>query len=662
MIMADKQWTWNARDNPSGAVSGAVPIPSQGLHREEMLPLSTPHGESLGGRISQQVIENVLSGSPGSFATPRKEELGPVMPFTGYIPQSIGYQLPSPAGDTQEMQNFPGGVPIPIPQGTNGGIAIGSTPTGYGCGSWGAVYPSIPTASPATISQHQSINDPNMAVVDGNAPFFGTTPPYGGAMFANQINNLTGALSSMSLVQQNPMMTNNMLFNNPQQMFMMQGMQGMQGIQSQYQPIGNANGYIGNNYNQISAFNQIAQPARNGPGGLPHFQGQVQRNYQGMSKMGSDGVLRSSILDDFRNNRSPHLSLTDIGNHVVEFAQDQHGSRFIQQKLERATQREKQMIFDEIVKAAQGLMTDVFGNYVVQKFFEHGTVDQKKKLCEAIKGQVLQLALQMYGCRVIQKALESIEEPQQLEILKEMEGQVLKCVKDQNGNHVVQKMIERVQPEKLQFIIDAFLKAPDTVSQLSTHPYGCRVIQRVLEYCNEEQKGPILAKLHDNIKTLVIDQYGNYVVQHVIEHGTEDDREKIITQICQDVLRFSQHKFASNVIEKCLTCASVNHKNMLISSVCGQPNDPNPPLMQMMRDQYANYVVQKMLDVADSTHRKKMLFTIKPHIQQLKKFNYGKHIITKLEKYFNKSGIPTQIPSNQSQSSFMQGMDIYPAF
>lgn len=66
---------------------------------------------------------------------------------------------------------------------------------------------------------------------------------------------------------------------------------------------------------------------------------------------------------------------------------------------------------------------------------------------------------------------------------------------------------------------------------MSTHPYGCRVIQRVLEHCTEEQKSPILAKLHENIKTLVVDQYGNYVVQHVIEHGTEEDREQIITQV-----------------------------------------------------------------------------------------------------------------------------------
>lgn len=123
---------------------------------------------------------------------------------------------------------------------------------------------------------------------------------------------------------------------------------------------------------------------------------------------------RSRLLEDFRNNRIQNLQLKDIVNHVIEFAQDQHGSRFIQQKLERVSVAEKQMVFAEILTAAYSLMTDVFGNYVIQKFFEFGTPDQKQTLAQRIRGHVLSLALQMYGCRVIQKALESLPPEQQV--------------------------------------------------------------------------------------------------------------------------------------------------------------------------------------------------------------------------------------------------------
>lgn len=50
---------------------------------------------------------------------------------------------------------------------------------------------------------------------------------------------------------------------------------------------------------------------------------------------GSVGVLvgdkppagRSRLLEDFRNNRFPNLQLRELANHIVEFSQDQHGSR-----------------------------------------------------------------------------------------------------------------------------------------------------------------------------------------------------------------------------------------------------------------------------------------------------------------------------------------------
>lgn len=97
------------------------------------------------------------------------------------------------------------------------------------------------------------------------------------------------------------------------------------------------------------------------------------------------------------------FSSQDIQHHVVEFSMDQHGSRFIQQKLEVALDADKQMVFDEILPKALTLMTDVFGNYVIQKFFEHGSPEQKRRLAQELVGNVVPLTMQMYGCRVIQK-------------------------------------------------------------------------------------------------------------------------------------------------------------------------------------------------------------------------------------------------------------------
>uniref|UniRef100_A0A6Q2YGR3 Pumilio homolog 1 n=1 Tax=Esox lucius TaxID=8010 RepID=A0A6Q2YGR3_ESOLU len=356
----------------------------------------------------------------------------------------------------------------------------------------------------------------------------------------------------------------------------------------------------------------------------------------GMSDVMPSG--RSRLLEDFRNNRYPNLQLREIAGHIMEFSQDQHGSRFIQLKLERASSAERQLVFSEILQAAYQLMVDVFGNYVIQKFFEFGSLDQKLALAERIRGHVLSLALQMYGCRVIQKALEFIPSEQQVisEMVRELDGHVLKCVKDQNGNHVVQKCIECVQPHALHFIIDAF---KGQVFALSTHPYGCRVIQRILEHCLPDQTLPILEELHQHTEQLVQDQYGNYVIQHVLEHGRAEDKSKIVAEIRGNVLGLSQHKFASNVVEKCVSHASRAERALLIDEVCSLTEGPHSALYTMMKDQYANYVVQKMIDVAEPTQRKIVMHKIRPHISTLRKYTYGKHILAKLEKYYMKNGV-----------------------
>lgn len=387
----------------------------------------------------------------------------------------------------------------------------------------------------------------------------------------------------------------------------------------------------------------------------------------GVDHSGSPSTLpteRSRLLEEFRNARLPCLTLCDLADHIVEFAQDQYGSRFIQQKLEQASAVDKTAVFREILPHAYNLMVDVFGNYVIQKFFELGTPEQKQILGQRIKGQVISLSLQMYGCRVIQKAVESVPLDIQIAIINELDGCVLKCVKDQNGNHVVQKCVESVPPEYLQFIVDSF---KNYVHSISTHSYGCRVIQRILEHCTPEQTAPILSELHQHTESLVKDQYGNYVIQHVLEHGKTEDKSRIIELIKGRVVELSIHKFASNVVEKAVANATRIERQALINEVLedsdtvedgdrlrshdalqlsdgsdngGSTDDTRSGgsvLCMLMKDQYANYVVQKMLDVAEQPVRRELMNQIRPHLNMLRKYTYGKHIINKMEKHYMKT-------------------------
>ncbi|KAF8077930.1 armadillo-type protein [Lyophyllum atratum] len=336
-------------------------------------------------------------------------------------------------------------------------------------------------------------------------------------------------------------------------------------------------------------------------------------------------ALRSPILDEFRGNKTRKWELRDIFGYVVEFSGDQHGSRFIQQKLESATTEEKQAIFDEIVPAnTLQLISDVFGNYVIQKLFEHGTQIQKTRLANSMEGRILVLSCQMYGCRVVQKAIEYVLPEQQASFVKELEPHVLRCVKDANGNHVIQKLIERVSPDRLGFV-HIFR---GNVFDLAAHPYGCRVLQRCLEHLPEENTRPLMDELHKYMSNLMLDQFGNYVVQYVLEHGKPHDRALIISKLHGQILPLARHKFASNVCEKALVCADAETRRKLIEEIITVRPDGVSPITGMMKDQYANYVLQRAMVVAVGEQKEMLFSKVKPQLISMRRYSsaYIKHL------------------------------------
>jgi pumilio RNA-binding family len=395
--------------------------------------------------------------------------------------------------------------------------------------------------------------------------------------------------------------------------------------------------------------------SNNPPNGGRNNSGNSSGRSSNQNSQAHAAASRDLLVEDFRNTygKTKQWEIKDLVGHVVAFCQDQHGSRFIQQRLEVAPESDKQIIFKEVLPNAHPLMTDVFGNYVIQKLFEFGTPEQCETLAALLTGQAVTLALQMYGCRVIQKALEYVQTPRLIILISEFEGQqVLRCVHDQNGNHVIQKCIEvisRVAKDspaetseflnsRIQFIIQSF---KGRVRELSIHPYGCRVIQRILEYCNSEHKMIVLEELRSNCHELIQDQYGNYVIQHVMQHGYDLDKSILLTEVQSKLLEYSQHKFASNVVEKCIQYADKTYRDEIIWTIINVTFDLNNPvdaqtgqcvLENMVRDPYANYVVQKVIDVSNESQRGAIIRYVRENIIQLRRYTYGKHIIVRLEK------------------------------
>jgi len=140
---------------------------------------------------------------------------------------------------------------------------------------------------------------------------------------------------------------------------------------------------------------------------------------------------------------------------------------------------------------------------------------------------------------VLQTAITSIDDEALTLLLSVFKGHILTSIHDPNGNHVVQRIIEATSKRlksfkangngelvsslaaQLQLIIDDLTQ---NVHMLSVHSYGCRVIQRALEFCEEDQKEAVLKAIIECKDKLIEDQYGNYVLQQAIATGNEEIR------------------------------------------------------------------------------------------------------------------------------------------
>jgi len=252
------------------------------------------------------------------------------------------------------------------------------------------------------------------------------------------------------------------------------------------------------------------------------------------------------------------------------------------------------------------------------------------------------------SCRVIQKAVETLKDEYLFDLIEEFRGHILQLIEDQNGNHVCQKLIEAltkrsklssgkgfVYGRNIEFIIEDVI---GNITRLSCHPYGCRVLQRILEHCDLPQITLVLDEISKVKHSLLGDQYGHYVIQHVLQYGRVEDREGILNLVLEPgngILKLSQEKFASNVVEKLLKYGNAEQRSKVLAEMLEEVENEKEGriciVLLMVRDPYANYVVQTSVDVApDGEARQKLLSVLNSNSEKLRSYTYAKHIVAKL--------------------------------
>ncbi|KAL3485389.1 armadillo-type protein [Aspergillus germanicus] len=334
------------------------------------------------------------------------------------------------------------------------------------------------------------------------------------------------------------------------------------------------------------------------------------------SRRNADG--ESAQLSRFTNYPIDHYR-----GEIYGLCKDQHGCRYLQRKLEERNPDHVQMIFDETHLHVVELMTDPFGNYLCQKLLEYSNDDQRTALINSAAPQLVKIALNQHGTRALQKMIEFISTSEQTNtVIQSLQDHVVELVQDLNGNHVIQKCLNRLSAEDSQFIYDA-VGANCVV--VGTHRHGCCVLQRCIDHASGEQRARLIAQITSNAFSLVQDPFGNYVVQYILDLAEAHFTEPLCHAFRGNIPALSKQKFSSNVIEKCLRTAEPPIRRQMIEEMLS-----GPELEKMLRDSFANYVVQTAMDFADDVTRNRIVEHVRPILPSIRQTPHGRRIASKI--------------------------------
>jgi len=199
---------------------------------------------------------------------------------------------------------------------------------------------------------------------------------------------------------------------------------------------------------------------------------------------------------------------------------------------------------------------------------------------------------------------------------------VVQLIQDLNGNHVIQKCLNRLSAEDAQFIFDA---VGTNCVVVGTHRHGCCVLQRCIDHASGQQRTNLINHITRNAYSLVQDPFGNYVLQYIVDLKEPAFINPMVESFQGNIVGLSKHKFSSNVIEKMIRGAEPAAGATMVDEFF-KGND----LESMLRDQYANYVVQTALDHVDTETRARLVNAIRPILPAVRQTPYGRRVQSKI--------------------------------
>ncbi|RCI01845.1 hypothetical protein CU098_004346, partial [Rhizopus stolonifer] len=259
--------------------------------------------------------------------------------------------------------------------------------------------------------------------------------------------------------------------------------------------------------------------------------------------------------------------------------------------------------------------TDQQASLFMQQKLKSASQVQKQQIYQAILHQAYALMTNRFGNFLVQRLFE-LGTPEQIETLADkMRGHIVELTCEPFGCHVVQKALDYIQEEsKADFCSELFFCVPQTI----THKYACHVWQKVFELrWVHIPPPPVMKYVHAALQgqwaQVALDETGSLVIQNVFENLLEPDKRPVLDEVLQNTLLIAKGQWGNWVIQHILEQAENRSDREAAFDIVIRE------AVQLSMDQFASKVVEKALRmggqsfltkfiqrISDTTHRPRM--------------------------------------------------------
>ena len=226
-----------------------------------------------------------------------------------------------------------------------------------------------------------------------------------------------------------------------------------------------------------------------------------------------------------------------IKNNVFDLSYHRFGCRVLQTLIEISgnTDKDKIKIILRKLENLYGLFVDQNGNHVIQKIIDKLNFEEINDIYNEVIKYANNLICDIYGTRIIQSVLKKCNEEQGKKIIEKIlkvdKDKFIDLCKDKYANYTLQFILENFKSG-----IEYFLsKIKGNIYIFSLDKCASNIVEKLLEYGNKEQRVEIVKEIiekdnkdKDCILKLCNNKYGNHIVQKLIEYCSDEDNKIII--------------------------------------------------------------------------------------------------------------------------------------